>query len=103
YELGESYVDFNHNGVRDGGTGSFVGITCTGSTSSDTCSTSTLAIGASHLVIMSTSFSKTPTLVAHGGFTGSVAGLSIPNGSSGGLIFNVQDGNGNAMAAGTSV
>jgi hypothetical protein len=103
YELGESYIDFNHNGTRDAGTGSFVGITCTGTTPSDTCSTSTLAIGASHLVIMSTSNSKTPTLVNQAGFTGSVAGLTITNGETGTVIFNIQDQNGNAMAAGTGV
>ncbi len=54
YNLGDYFLDFNQNGKRDAGSGSFVGITCTGITAGSTCSTSTLAIGASHLLIMST-------------------------------------------------
>jgi len=54
YNLGDYFIDFNQNGKRDAPSGSFVGITCTGITAGSTCSASTLAIGASHLLIMST-------------------------------------------------
>jgi hypothetical protein len=104
YEIGETYLDFNHNGVRDAGTGSFVGVTCTGTSAVDTCTTSALAISASHLVVMSTSHAAPATLVNQIGVGGtSATGLTIPNGSSGTLTFNVQDQHGNAMAAGSVV
>ena len=51
YESGEYFLDFNKNGARDAGDGTFKGITCTGTS----CTTSTLAINASHIIIMSTS------------------------------------------------
>jgi len=53
YESGEYFLDFNRDGMRTPGSGSFVGITCTGSTATSTCSSSTLAIGASAVIIMS--------------------------------------------------
>jgi hypothetical protein len=107
YDLGEYFLDFNQNGHRDAGSGSFVGITCTGTTPGSTCSTSTLAISASNLVIMSTSqanitlFSVT-TPISNGGTTAAPS-LTAPKSSSGTVTANVQDGNGNAMAAGTTV
>jgi hypothetical protein len=55
YATGNYFLDYFQKGVYQGPSGSFIGITCTGTTPSSTCSTSTLAIGASHLVIMSTS------------------------------------------------
>jgi hypothetical protein len=100
YDMGEHYLDFNHNGTRDGPSGQFVGITCTGTTPGSSCSTSTLAIGASHLLIMSTSGASIGS---------SVSSISIPHSitggatSSQGFTVSVQDTNGNPMAAGTTV
>jgi hypothetical protein len=92
YDLGEHFLDFNNNGVRDGPSGKFVGITC----SNGSCSTSTLALGASHLLIMSTSGAAISSSV------GSITGV---HGSTSGTGFSVsiQDENGNPMAAGTTV
>ena len=98
YELGEYFLDFNKNSTRDAGDGTFKGITCVGST----CSTSTLAIGASHLIVMSTS-SAAIAFVTASGFTGNGSGLSIAHSTSGSVTINVKDGNGNAMPAGSTV
>lgn len=100
YDSGEYFLDFNQNGTRDVGDGTFKGITCTGSGSSSTCGTSTLAIGAQHLLIMSTSGARifaTPT------------SLSVPHSVSGGavstasLTYTVVDDNYNPMPAGTTI
>lgn len=99
YEVGEYFLDFNKDGVRNPGTGKFKGITCSGTS----CSTSTLAISASHLIIMSTSAANVSFVSASGGFTGNGSGLTITHAHSGGVTINVQDQNGNAMAAGTKV
>jgi hypothetical protein len=96
--VGEYFLDFNKNGVRDPGDGTFKGITCTGTT----CSTTTLAISASLLVIMSTSAANV-SYVGSSGFTGNGNGLTIPASGSGTVTINVQDANGNPMAAGTTV
>lgn len=102
YELGEYFLDFNNNGVRDPPSGSFIGITCTGTTPGSTCAQNTLAIGASLKLTMSTSAANITLGVLGPGVSGSTAGLSVP--ASGGTVsFNVQDLNGSAMAAGTSV
>jgi hypothetical protein len=93
YDFGEYFLDFNQNGKRDVGTGSFVGITCTGITAGSTCSTSTLAIGVSSLIIMSTGNAQ---IVSTTSGTVATGGSSL-------LTFNVQDLNGNPMAAGTTV
>jgi hypothetical protein len=98
YDVGEYFLDFNKNGVRDPGDGTFKGITCTGTT----CSTTTLAISASLLVIMSTSAANV-SYVGSSGFTGNGNGLTIPASGSGTVTINVQDANGNPMAAGTTV
>jgi len=103
YDSGEYFLDFNQNGHRDAGSGSFVGITCTGITAGSTCSTNTLAISASHLIIMSTSIAKTPTIAASSGFAVSGNDLSIGVGLTGTVSFQIVDLNGNSMAAGTSV
>ena len=93
YDFGEYFLDFNQNGKRDVGTGSFVGITCTGITAGSTCSTSTLAIGVSSLIIMSTGGAQ---IISTTSGTVATGGSSL-------LTFNVQDLNGNPMAAGTTV
>ena len=74
YDVGEYFLDFNTNGSRDAGTGQFVGITCTGTINTDgTCSvpltTGTLAIGASHILIMSTSVAQVDLYGITGSFT----------------------------------
>jgi len=108
YLLGDYFIDFNQNGKWDAATGSFIGITCTGTLPSSTCTTSTLAIGQSHLIIMSTSNAIVTLIGASGGAqltsnTIADAGLSIPVSGSGTLSVNVTDLHGNAMAAGTSI
>jgi hypothetical protein len=103
YDSGEYFLDFNQNGKRDAGSGSFVGITCTGITAGSTCSTNTLAISASHLIIMSTSTAQAPTIAASSGFAVSGNDLSIGVGDSGTVSFQIVDLNGNSMAAETSV
>ncbi|MGH8260399.1 MAG: Ig-like domain-containing protein, partial [Steroidobacteraceae bacterium] len=103
YQSGDYFLDFNKNGVRDGPTGSFVGITCNGSTPGSTCSTSTLALGVSHLIIMSTSAANVTFQGAGGGFSGNSGALTISHGATGQVTFNVQDMHGNSMAAGTAI
>ncbi len=94
YDSGEYFLDYNQDGKWNAGSGSFIGITCSGTTAGSTCSTSTLAIGVSSLIIMSTGnaqiVSTTSGTVAHW--------WNQPAYS-----FNVQDLNGNPMAAGTTV
>jgi hypothetical protein len=99
YELGEYFLDFNKNATRDAGNGTFKGITCTGSS----CSTSTLAISAPHLLIMSTSGANITFVGVSGGLSGNGNGLTIMHSASGSVLINVKDLNGNAMAAGTTV
>jgi Bacterial Ig-like domain (group 1) len=101
YDLGEYFLDFYNKGVYEGPSGTFIGITCTGTTSTSTCTQNTLAIGVSHLLTMSTSAANI-TYVSSTPSMGSAAGLTLPA-SGGTVVFNVQDTNGNAMAAGTTV
>jgi hypothetical protein len=93
YDSGEYFLDYNQDGKWNAGAGSFIGITCSGTAAGSTCSTSTLAIGVSSLIIMSTGNAQisatTSGVVTHGGTTT--------------IAFNVQDLNGNPMAAGTTV
>jgi hypothetical protein len=118
YDSGEYFLDFNHNGMWDPPDPSltaFKGITCSGTP--PTCSTSTLAIGVSHLIIMSTANAKV-TVNSAPGFGGTpTSGLTINHSVvaspgppavpaqtiSGNLDFTVADLNGNPMAAGTTV
>lgn len=102
FDSPEYYLDYNKNGKWDGPSGSFVGITCTGTDPSSTCTTHTLEIGASHLLIMSTAGASV-TFVGATGFTGSFSGMSIPHGSTGSITFNVADLNGNPIAAGSTI
>jgi hypothetical protein len=93
YDLGEHFLDYNQDGKRDAGTGSFVGITCSGTSAGSTCSTSTLAIGVSSLIIMSTGNAQ---------ISATTSG-QVTHGATSAIAFNVQDLNGNPMAAGTTV
>jgi hypothetical protein len=106
YESGEYFLDFNNNGMRDAPTGSFIGITCTGTTPASTCTQNTLAIGTSLQLTMATSaahitFVSGTAGVTNGG-SATAPSLSVPS-SGGSVAFNVQDLNGNSMAAGTGV
>jgi hypothetical protein len=91
YVLGDYFLDFYNTGKWEGPSGMFKGITCSGST----CTSTTLAIGVSHLLIMSTSGAAILTNVT--------PPLSITHGTSTSIQFIVQDLNGNPMAAGTTV
>jgi hypothetical protein len=95
YDTGEYFLDFNHNGTREApDTQNFKGITCSGAAPNTTCSTATLAIGIEHLLVMSTSAAQIAV---------SSTGFSIAHGASQGLTYSVMDGNGNPMAAGTTI
>jgi len=104
YDLGEYFLDFNQNGAWDGPDGVFKGITCSGSS----CTTTTLAIGVAHLIIMSTSNANI-TVTSNSGFTVNGGGLAINASVNGGqtitgtITYTVVDQNGNPMAAGTTV
>lgn len=107
YDSGEYFLDFNQNGVRDAPDPSataFKGIACTGSPA--TCSTSTLAIGVSHLLIMSTAAANV-VITSAPGFGGPPLTIvrSVPPAAPhfGTINFNVEDLNNNPMAAGTTV
>lgn len=104
FDSGEYFLDYNHNSTYDGpsSTSPFVGITCTGTDPSSTCSTTTLALGVSHLIIMSTAQANV-TYVSSTGFTGNFSGLTIAHGTSGSITFNVADLNGNPVAAGSTI
>jgi Bacterial Ig-like domain (group 1) len=101
YDLGEYFLDFYNKGVYEAPSGTFIGITCTGTTATSTCTQNTLAIGVSHLITMSTSGANI-TYVSSTPAMGNASGLTLPA-SGGTVVFNVQDENGNAMAAGTTV
>jgi hypothetical protein len=94
YDSGEYFLDYNQDGKWNSGTGSFVGITCSGITAGSTCSTSTLAIGVSATIIMSTGNAQITPIGVSG---------QVTHGGSTSITFNVKDLNGNPMAAGTTV
>jgi len=121
-DLGEPYLDANESGAYvvgdyfdnyynlpsyQGPSGKFVGITCSGSS----CSTSTLAIGVEHLLIMSTSTANAYLSVSSPTtFVNISSGVSIaasapspaaPNTGSFGVL--ITDTNGNPMPAGTTI
>jgi hypothetical protein len=106
YVLGDYFLNYLQKPAYQGPPSppAFVGITCTGTSPSSTCTTNELAIGVSHLLIMSTGDANV-SLYAAGtqGFVISGDTLSITAGDSGTVAFNIQDLNGNSMAAGTTV
>ena len=103
YDSGEYFLDYNHNSKHDGPSGSFVGITCTGTSATDSCSTSTLAIGQSHLITMSSGQALMPSVAGSGGFTPNGGGLQITHGQSGSIQFTLTDVNGNPIPAGSTI
>jgi hypothetical protein len=121
-DLGEPYLDANESGAYvvgdyflnyynmssyQGPSGKFVGITCTASS----CSTSTLAIGVEHLLIMSTSNANAYLSVSSPTtFTSLSSGVSIPHSAAspaapntGSFGILITDQNGNPMPAGTTI
>jgi hypothetical protein len=94
YDLGEYFLDFLHTGMYAPADGTFHGITCTGSTSTSTCTTNTWPISVPVTLIMSTD-AAIITIV-------SGAGPYALNGNNA-IEFNVKDANGNPMPAGTTV
>jgi len=92
YDLNEYFLDFNKNSVRDGPSGVFIGITCNGTSSSSTCTTQTLAIGASLLLIESTGSAIITAASVSGGIS-----TTIP------IPFKVSDSHGNPIAAGSTI
>jgi hypothetical protein len=93
YVLGDYFLDFYNTGKYEIGSGTFKGITCSGGS----CTTTTLAIGVSHLLIMSTSAANINNIQSTSTLSGATEKTGI------GIQFNVQDQNGNPMAAGTTV
>ena len=103
HDSAEYFLDFNNNGASnppDPSPTAFKGIICTGNPV--TCSTSTLAIGASHLLIMSTAGASV-TVVPIAGFGGSDPSMTLAHSTSGSIAFNVEDLNTNPIAAGTTI
>ena len=100
YDLGEYFLDFNKNGKWDAGDGTFKGITCSGSS----CTSTPLAISATHIIVMSTSNAKVAANPTSMNLTRPSTG-SPPTytAATGPFTFNVQDLNGNSMAAGTTI
>lgn len=112
YDSGEYFLDYNHNSKWDGPSGSFVGITCTGTAPGSTCSTSTLALGQSHLLIMSSGQAQIATSPSTGnpevtfpGFTfdSTTSRWDIPLKGSGSIAITIEDINGNPLPAGSTV
>ena len=93
YGSGEYFLDFNQNGMRDPGSGTFKGITCSGSGASATCSTTTLAIGVQSLIVMSTTRVTVTSDYAN----------PTPSGGTNSFHITLIDDNGNPVAAGTSI
>jgi hypothetical protein len=109
YDLGEHFLDYNQNGKWDGPDGTFKGITCTGTSASSTCTTTTLAIGAQHLIIMSSNQAQLWGVVPQeaGGGSGwtysSSTGLTIVHATSGSITLLIGDINGNPIPAGSGI
>jgi len=108
YVLGDYFLNYYNMSSYQGPSGKFVGITCTASS----CTTSTLAIGVEHLLVMSTSNANlylslsspttfTDPISAGVSLPHSAASPAAPNTGSFGIL--VTDQNGNAMAAGTTI
>ncbi len=102
YESNEYYLDFNGNSTRNVGDGTFKGITCTGSTASDTCGTTTLAIGAQATIIMSTSGAQVGSFIINGApYSSGIVSVGVSQNIP--IQFTVRDLNGNPMPASTTV
>lgn len=111
HDTEEWFYDYFHTGAYVGPSGSFIGITCDGTSASSTCTEKTLAIGASHLIIMSTGRAQITQdsngnpEVSFTGFTfdSTTSRWDIPISGAGSVAFAVEDLNGNPLAAGTTI
>jgi hypothetical protein len=109
WDSGEYYVNFNNASTYQGppSPATFVGITCTGTSPSSSCTEKELELGASHLIIMATSTvaitCSSPISCATGFVGGSGNSPTVAPSSNVPITFNVQDANGNPPAAGTSI
>ena len=107
YNAGEYFLDFNHDSQRNAPSGVFKGITCNGSDPTSTCSTSTLAIGASNLIIMSSDTAKLVitniTGFTFGGTLQAPGTLTLTHGTSGTISYTLWDIHDNPMANSTTV
>jgi hypothetical protein len=107
YVLGDYFLNYYNMSTYQGPSGKFVGIICTASS----CSTSTLAIGVEHLLVMSTSNANAYLSVSSPTtFTSLSSGVSIPHSAASPAAPNtgsfgvlITDQNGNAMAAGSTI
>jgi hypothetical protein len=101
YDLGEHYLNYDgqstYQGVVTGAP--FVGITCTGTSPTSTCTENQLALGAEHLIIMSTGG---VTLSCASGCT-SGNNLTVAVNGNTSFTINVVDENGNPPPAGTTI
>jgi len=106
----EPFLDYYKTGKYEGPSGSFIGITCNGTSATSTCTENTLAIGVLHVIIMSTGGAQiVPGSVSSGGSFSAYApvsgnypetsALTIAYSSSGSLTFSLEDLNGNPLAA----
>ena len=100
WDPGEYYVNFDNASTYEGPPNPpvFVGITCTGTSPSSTCTDNELELGASHLIIMST---------AEVGITCSspsgCGNVTLSPGEAYTITYTVTDENGNPPAAGTAI
>lgn len=115
--LGDPYDDANENGQYDQGEyfvkndvnqtawqgppnpAVFVGITCTGTSPSSTCTENELQLGVEHLIIMSTSAVAITCDVP----SSCTTAVSVTHGASTEIEYTVMDENGNPPAAGTTI
>jgi hypothetical protein len=97
YAVGEYFLDFNQNQMRDPPSGTFKGITCTGNTPGSTCSTTTLAIGAQARMIMSQG-SPAGVVPASG-----TSLTTLAKGTTATYSFLFQDANLNPLPGGTTI
>ena len=104
YDVGEHYLNYDgqstYQGVVSGAP--FVGIICNGTSPTSTCTENQLALGAQHLIIMSTA-GVTLTCTSPGSCAGNGNALTVPVGGSASFSFNVLDGNGNPPPAGMTI
>lgn len=100
WDTGEYYVNYDNESTYEGPPtpAAFVGITCTGTSPSSSCTEKELELGASHLIIMSTAEVAITCSVPSG-----CAGVTLTPGEPFTITYTVTDENGNPPAAGTSI
>jgi len=99
----EPFLDYYKTGKYEGPSGSFIGITCTGTSASSTCTENTLAIGAQHVIIMSTGGAQFLNFSSGGSFSAWPPPLTILYQQVGSITFSVEDLNTNPIPAGSVI